>query len=139
MSPEERGIEVADLIGVFNQDKSMFTAQYMIEDAYGEDFGDLWADATVYWTDTRCPKNGMYAVIYRGQCNYGRMWSCGEMYVALSNLDPERTAGSALNHEFGHCMYMKMDPHHTGCPDHSDIPFWDLIEESNNIAKERGW
>jgi len=151
--PEARGIKLHDckgdsecdpyesVIGVINQTKAMFTAQYMIEDAYDVDYGDLFnKGTTVYWADTICPKDGQYKVIYKNQCNYGRMWSCNEMYVALSNGNPERTCGSALLHEFGHCMYMEgIDPNHSGCPDHSDNAFWAVIEEAQEISCTRDW
>lgn len=153
MSPRERGIKLTDcmgdsscdpyvppVIGVINQSKAMFTAQYLIEDAYEVDFGNLSLEATVYWADTICPKDGLYKIIYGSECNYGRMWSCDEMYVALSNKNSERTCGSALVHEFGHCLYMdQIDPYHTGCPDHSDTAFWNIIDGASTIACNRGW
>ena len=138
MTPEERGIKVnEDIIGVYNQDKAMFTAQYLVEDYYGVELGDLWTDAVVYWTDTKCPKNGQYAVIYDRECYYGIMWSCDEIYVALSNGDPETTTGSALLHEFGHCMHMEMGL--GGDTNHVDNEFWDVIIEAQDIARGRGW
>lgn len=139
MAPEDRGIEVLDTIEIYNQDKAMFTAQYMVEDEYQQDFGDLWLDSIVYWTDTRCPKNGQYAVIYDGKCYHGLMWNCDEIFVALSNEDSERTCGSALLDEYGHCLLMEMDPYHSGCPDHSDDRFWNVINIAKQIACERKW
>ena len=138
MAPEERGIKVSDRIGVLNQSKAMFWAQTLVEDEYHVDLGDLSTQGvTVYWADTKCPKNGQYAVIYNGNCNYGRMWSCDEMYVALSNLDPERTCGSALLHEFGHCLSMAMG--NGGDAGHNDNRLWDVIAEASDFACNEGW
>ena len=139
MTPEERGIEVNhDIIGVFNQEKAMFTAQYMVEDAYNVDLGDLALDATVYWTDTICPKNGQSKLIYRGECYFGRMWSCDEMYVSVSSVDPLKTSGTALLHGFGHCMQMKMGIPITETIE-EDAKFWGTVYEAQDIARDRGW
>jgi hypothetical protein len=138
--PDERGIEViedSEGLGVAYQSKAMFQAQYLVEDHYRTDFGDLSTEATVYWTDTLCPKNGEYAVIYDHGCSYGIMWSCDEMYVALSNKDPKRTCGSALIHEFGHCMYMKMFGYRNS--EHNDDEFWEVIGDAQKSACDRGW
>lgn len=137
-TPDERGIQVTDRIGVFNQSKAMFTAQFMVEDFFGADFGGLSTHgAVVYWTDTKCPKNDQYAVLYEGKCNYGRMWSCQEMYVALSSLDSERTCGSALLHEFGHCLSMQLGQ--GGDSEHTNKDLWEVISEAKTIACDRGW
>jgi len=137
MTPEERGIVVSDRIGVFNQSKVLFTTQLAVEDHYGVDLGDMHTDAVVYWTDTICPKNGLSMVIYRGECNYGRMWSLEEVYVAVSNKDPEKTCGSALVHEFGHALHFELFGSYNGSHDHD--AFWDVLKEPNRIACERGW
>ena len=137
MTPEERGIEVTDKIGIFNQSKALFWTQTLTEDEYGVDLGDLSTSAVIYWADTRCPKNGQYAVIYKGQCNYGRMWSCDEIYVALSGIDSDRTCGSALLHEFGHCLSMSMGL--GGDHSHSDARLWAVIETAKRYACDRGW
>ena len=137
LTPEERGIAVTDRIGVFNQTKAMFAAQVQVEDEFGIELGDLSTQVTVYWSDSICPRNGQFAVIYKGQCNYGRMFSCSEMYVALSNLDSERTCGSALLHEFGHCMSMMMG--NDGDANHSDSRLWNAIGDAMTVQCERGW
>ena len=152
MTPEARGVELQDcdgiencdpfedhIVGVFNQNKAMFTAQFMVEDHYGEDFGDLTLNSTVYWTNTRCPKDGQYSVNHNDKCHYGKMWSCDEMYVALSGKDPELTCGSALLHEFGHCMKSKMTQFQSLDADHSDTEFWNVIREAHKISCDRGW
>jgi hypothetical protein len=59
------------------------------------------------------------------------------MYVALSNKDANRTCGSALLHEFGHCMLMDMGT--SGDCDHSDTDFWQVIENARVEACNRGW
>jgi hypothetical protein len=138
-APERRGVEVSGIAELPSQDKAMLTALRMVEDEYGTSFGDLLPDTTVYWADTTCPGDGRYAVIWRGRCYHGITWSCSEMYVALSDLDPERTTGSALLHEFGHCLYMQLDANHSGCPDHSDTAFWGVINQAEVVAKNRGW
>lgn len=139
MTPEERGIVInRDIYKVYNQDKAMFTAQYMVEDRYEEDFGDLFNKRTkVYWADTNCPYNDNYAVIYRNKCNFGRMWSCDEMYVAISRSGT--THDTALLHEFGHCMKMEMSSLSDGDADHSDGEFWEIIDQAQLVSKQRGW
>jgi hypothetical protein len=153
LAPEERGIELQDctgkddcnpfedhILGVYNQDKALFTAQYTVEDHYGHHFGSLWADAVVYWGDTTCPRNGQYMMMHEDECYYGLMWSCEEIYVALSNKGPENTCGSALLHEFGHCMYMEMKTFDgNGNAAHDDDEFWSLIAEANLLSCNRSW
>lgn len=149
--PEERGIRLQDcdnddedcdpyeeIIGVTNQTKAMFTAQYMVEDAYNERFGDLFNKrTTIYWVRTVCPEDGLYKVIHNKECVYGKMWSCDEMYVAVSNGDSKRTCGSALLHEFGHCMLMEMGVN--ADTDHSNNAFWSVIEEAQDLSCDRDW
>lgn len=153
LTPEERGVKIQNctgktdcnpyenhIIGIYNQNKALFTAQYIVEDHYDEDFGDLWADATIYWADTICPKNGSYELVYEGECYYGFMWSCQEIFVALSNKDPTNTCGSALLHEYGHCLYMTMKTFDgNGNASHDDDEFWALIAEASLISCDRNW
>jgi hypothetical protein len=136
--PEARGIEVSDIYKVYNQDKAMFLAQTMVEDHYDVRYGNLFLDTTVYWADTKCPYSDEYAVVHEGKCYHGKMWSCGEMYVAISSLGT--TGYTALLHEFGHCLYMEqIDPNHLGCPDHSDAAFWSIIGAATAVSRDRGW
>jgi hypothetical protein len=133
----DRGIEVSDTIEVHGQESAMLTAQDMIEREYGRDFGELYLNSNVYWSDSICGRNGAYAVIYQEDCYHGLTFSCAEMYVALSDVDPNHTTGSALLHEFGHCMYITMDGH--GDATHSDDSFWGVINQATIVAKDRGW
>ena len=147
MTPEERGIKVSDRIGVLNQSKVLFVTQLAVEDAYGVKLGDMHTDAVVYWTDTRCPKNGLSMVIHDGRCLYGVMWSLEEMYVAESNIDPDKTCGSSLVHEFGHALHGAVFGDFNGAHDH--LEFWGgerdgkhvtgVLEAPARLACERGW
>ncbi len=133
--PEERGIEVdRDIYKVYNQDKAMLLFESMVEDATGHKFDNAFQAAQVWWATTRCPYNDNPAVIYEGECYFGRMWSCSEIYVALP--DSGTTCGSALLHEFAHCLSMLSvghgDASHTG-------PLWEVVAEANAISCGRGW
>ena len=138
VSPEERGIEVDHSIHkVYNQDKAMLLFEGMVEDFYDVKIPNRWNDTTVWWTTTTCPYNDNPAVIYDGECYFGRMWSCHEMYVALP--EEGKTCGSALLHEFGHClMMMHVAGNNFGDANHV-TEIWDIVEEANQIACSRGW
>ncbi len=136
--PDHRGIEVnEDIIAVYNQDKAMLLFEAMVEDAFGVRLDNVWQDTTVWWADTSCQGRDGYGIQWGRGCVAGIMWSCSEMYVALSNADPERTCGSALIHEFGHCLSGhilggQLDGEHAG-------PIWDVVAEAGHIACARGW
>lgn len=140
IGPDDRGIEVIDDLEVHDQSKAMFLTQRMVEGEYEDlNFGDLHNTATIYWSDTTCPTDpaGRYAVFYEDYCYHGRTFSCDEIYVALSNKDSNYTCGSSLLHEFGHCLHMKSGG--GGDSGHMDERFWEVIQESQNTACERGW
>ncbi len=101
------GIEVdEDIYKIHDQDKAMLLTEVRVNDHYGVSLphhDDIGAD--VKWTSTVCPYHmDRYAVVLDNVCYNGIMWSCDQIYVALSNRDPERTCGSALLHEYGHCL-----------------------------------
>ena len=135
--PEIRDIEVAGTYKQYNQDKAMLLAEAMIEDEFGLKFDNVWENTTVYWAHTRCPHSDSYAVVYKGECYYGIMWSCREMYVALSNKDPAYTCGSALLHEFGHCLHIEAFGHGDHGHEHED--WWQVIGEAAAQSCERNW
>jgi hypothetical protein len=131
MTPEERGIEVDYSIHkVYNQDKAMLDLETTAEDHYGIRLDNLFEHTKVWWTTTRCPYSDDPAVIYNNECFYGRMWGCMEIYTAL----PESgvTCGSALVHEFAHCLMMEMF-NNDGDADHSS-DIWALVSEAHNRA-----
>jgi hypothetical protein len=135
MSPEERGIEVdRSIVKVYNQDKAMLLFESMVEDATSSELGNAFEETTVWWATTTCPYSDDPAVVYKGQCNYGRMWSCGEIYVALPKAG--KTCGSALIHEFGHCLSMHLDGHYDA--DHNGY-LWPIAQRASREACERGW
>lgn len=139
MTPEERGIKVTDDFKIYNQDKAMFTLQYTIEDYYNVRMdNDFIFQTKVYWTDTPCPYSDDWAVVYKGKCNAGRMWSCQEMYVAKKKSDPDHTCGTALLHEFGHCIRQELGFSTSG-DDHWDDEFWGVVAEADAISCNRGW
>ena len=133
MTPEERGIEVdRSIVKVYNQDKAMLYLEGLAELHYSTKLGDAFEDAVIWWTTTPCPWSGDPAVIYEGQCNYGRMWSCGEIYVALPSTG--KTCGSALLHEYGHCLTMLIHGH--GDAGHAgDV--WPLVAEAHGVSCAR--
>lgn len=136
--PEARGIEVTDDHKIYNQEKAMFTLEYMVNDHYGKDITDLQFDSKVYWTDTPCPYKDGWAVVQDGVCYFGKMWSCGEMYVAKNMNSPNNTCKTALLHEFGHCIRQELNmPTHDG--DHWDDEFWAIVAEANLASCDRGW
>jgi hypothetical protein len=136
MTPEDRGIEVdhaMSSLGVFNQSKAMLDLEGMAEDHYLAQLDNLFQDTQVWWTTTLCPGTGSPAVIYKDKCNYGRMWNCQELYVAAPL--NEKTCGSALLHEYAHCLRMALfegdgDADHT-----SDI--WELVADAHDRACTR--
>lgn len=130
--------EVSGPYKVHAQDKALLYTQFRVEDSYAVDLGETWEKAKVHWSEEKCPYNrDDYAVVYRERCYYGIMFGCDAIYVALSNLDAERTCGSALLHEFGHCLLGAM-----GFPmdaDHENDRFWTVIEDAHEETCERGW
>jgi len=137
ISPEERGIEVDHSIHkVYNQDKAMLMLERMAEDHFDRKLDNIFERAHIWWTTTLCPYSDDPAVVYEGQCYYGRMWSCQDMYVALPISG--KTCGSALLHEFAHCLTMHLAG--SGWADHDHRgEIWDLVAEAHNISCERGW
>lgn len=116
----------------------MFTLEYMIKDEYKKDVTDLQFDSKVYWTDTPCPYKDGWAVVKDGVCYHGMMWSCSEMYVAKNKNNPNNTCGTALLHEFGHCIRqtLQFDTHGD---DHWDDRFWAVVAQAGMVSCDRGW
>ena len=136
--PEARGIEVTDDHKIYNKEKSMYTLEYMVNDHYGKDITDLQFDSKVYWTDTPCPYTDRWSVVKDKVCYFGIMWSCGEMYVAKNKNKPNNTCGTALLHEFGHCIRQRLQmPAHDG--DHWDNEFWRVVAEAKMVSCDRSW
>jgi len=140
-TPAERGIVVSeDIYKVRNQDKALLLTESMVEDEYGVRFENLWQDATIYWADTRCYYNDSYAVLYEygdgpPRCLAGITFSCNEVIVAR-NADLD-VCGTALVHEFGHCLAINLFGH--GDADHLDVDFWGLVEFIADDVCERDW
>lgn len=137
--PEDRGIEVTDDFKIQDQEKAMFTLEYMVEDHYGQEVVDLQFDSKVWWTDTPCPyKSEVWAVVHNRECFFGKMWSCKEMYVAKHKNNPSSICKTALLHEFGHCIRQYL-----GFPtygdDHWDDEFWAVVAEANGEVCNRNW
>lgn len=133
MTPEERGIEVdRSIVKVYNQDKAMLQLEGMAEDFYGVRLSNEFESTKVWWATTPCPYTDDPAVIYENHCYYGRLWSCGEIYVALPRSG--KTCGSALLHEFGHCLMMIIKGY--GDANHSS-DVWPLVAEAHGLACAR--
>ncbi len=130
MSPDERGIVVGPSIHkVLDQDKAMLRLEGIVSDYYNVPVYDLFEETKVWWATTRCPYRDEPAVVYRNKCYHGRMSSCGEMYVAIA--ESGKTCGTALLHEFGHCLGMELfgdaDASHSG-------DMWDLVATAHGLA-----
>ena len=130
MTPEERGIvvdyEVSNL-EVFSQRQAMLDLETLAEERYTVHLDNLYEESQVWWTTTICPGDRRPAVIYRDECFAGRMWDCREMYSALpiSGI----TCGSALLHEFAHCLRMEIFDGDGDASHSSDI--WQLVAEAH--------
>ena len=137
------GIEVDEnIVKVHDQDRAMLLGLADVESHYELRVPDH--EAVVFWTSTRCPYHmAEYAVVHQGVCSYGVLWSCEEIFVALSNRDPERTCKSALLHEYGHCLRMTLGWDSDGCnPDgtgHVDDEFWLVNANTAQQACLRQW
>ena len=134
---EERGIQVnRDIIAIYNQDKSMLLFENMVEDEFNVRLDNVWRNSEVWWADTSCQGRDGYGIQLGRKCVAGVMWDCSDLYVALSDRDPLRTCGTALLHEFGHCLNGYVFGHRAG--DHKG-PMWDVVDAANQIACDRGW
>lgn len=61
----------------------------------------------IWWTDTPCPDgSGNLKVFFREHYFWGLTFDCGEMYVAFKGGAEDKTCGTALVHEVGHCLLM---------------------------------
>lgn len=141
-TPEERGIAVSeDIYKVRNQDKALLLTESMVEDEYGLEFEHTWQRSTVYWADTKCYyDDSRYAVLYEyrdgpPRCLNGITFGCDQIIVARN--DDLDVCGTALVHEFGHCLAVEIFGHGDG--DHLDADYWGLIEFIAADVCEREW
>lgn len=135
MTPEERGIEVDRSIHkIYNQDKALLELEGMAEDHFGRHLDNIFERFDVWWTTTICPYSDDPAVIYEGICYYGRMWSCQEAYVALPLTGG--ICGSALLHEFAHCLTMHLTGSGWADADHKG-EIWAIVAEAHSRACNR--
>lgn len=123
-----------DIYKIYNQDGAVLLANGVLADEYEIEHRP---DYRVLWSDERCPYSEGYAVILEGRCYYGLMVGCQHIYVALSNRDPERTCGSALLHEYGHCWRAYAGWGYDS--DHTDDRFWDTVRVAQEIVCDRGF
>jgi len=133
MTPEDRGIEVdreTSSLGVPVQSKALLQLEGMTEDLYSISLDNEFEDAVIWWTTTTCPRTGDPAVIYESDCFYGRMWGCQELYVALPKSG--KTCGSALLHEFAHCLMMVVFEGNGDASHEGDI--WDVVTEAHRLS-----
>jgi hypothetical protein len=132
----DRGIETADIHKVYNQDKALFLAEVRFEERFGV-HTDAYKYANVIWTDTPCPYADGNAVIYEGECYHGLMFGCDEMYVAIDENNPNRTCGTALMHEFGHCLWARAGKGFDG--DHENPALWGFVKDVKKETCDRDW
>lgn len=124
------------IVAVHDQGKAMLLARADVETHFDVVVPEH--DVNVSWTSTPCPyRLDHYAVVYRSECLYGIMWSCDEIFVALSNRDEQRTCGSALVHEYGHCLRLALG--WSGDHNHSAGEFWAVNRATHHETCERGW
>lgn len=160
--PDRYDIEVDEsIVKVHDQDRVMLLMEARVATAFDADLphhDDV--DARVFWASTRCPYHlDSYMVVYQDECLYGIMFGCDEMFVALSNRDwgdPPHTCGSALTHEYGHCLLLELgwedaalpcsapaaDPDDlswVGDANHSWTEWWLLNANVHGEACDRGW
>lgn len=125
-----------------NQDKAMLTLERNVEDHYDLKLGNVFEDTTIHFVRGYCPyeETRPAIVLDSGQCVAGIMWHCNEMYVAISNkpIEELRVCGTALLHEFGHCLYQTLNQGN-GDARHEDLEFWGIISETNHYACGREW
>lgn len=133
MTPEERGIAVDDDIEIPSEGDVLALVQDAVENHYRIDLGLV--GGNVYWASSEC--EGKPSVIWCGACERGLVWSCEEIYVAVSQWTPSTTCGTVLVHEFGHCLHDAM----AGTLDtkHLDEEFWPIISRAYVETCELGW
>jgi len=139
VTPGDRGIEVVGNAPLPNQLRTMRILEELVEDTYDVDLRGMRYNATVWWTDTPCPKRtAVNAVVYRGNCYNGLMYTLDEMYVAQRREAPTKVCNTALLTEYGHAIYMSLNGGR-GDRLHLDRPFWALTEQANSKACLRGY
>ena len=139
------GIPVDDrLPKVRWQDKSMLLYESAVELAYGVELGHEWERANVHWsTEDGCPwYEGTQINVEPHGCVWGVTYGCDQIYVAIdwdgvSDVRDLKPSGTALLHEFGHCLREKV----LGDPDgdHSDDDWWSLVADVRAETAVRGW
>jgi hypothetical protein len=104
----DRGITVDHTVVVEHERESMYLLQAYAEERYDINLGDLWFDADVSWVTEDC--DGRPGVWWdrEGYCVAGLMFSCSEIYVAIDSPIEGTVCGTALLHEFGHCLADKI-------------------------------
>lgn len=134
------GIEIADVYKIQGQDESLLLAWGRFEEHFKTVVPNPVIDDTVqvFWTDTPCPyRPEQWAVVMDGRCYAGRMWGCDELYVAMNSLDPNKTCGTALLHEYGHCLSMQAGWGEDAS--HQNEELWDNIRTTKKEVCLRGW
>ncbi len=141
--PEHRGFDVLDSVyKIPNQDKAMLTLERDVEDHYEIKFSNAFESSKTFFVRGEvCSYNGSKPSFKGsdGKCLAGIMWNCKEMYVAIMPQDDPadyRVCGTALVHEFGHCLQILMG---SGDPGHVNSEFWQIVETTNRHTCTRGW
>ena len=141
---EHRGFDIdASIYKIPNQDKAMLLLERNVEDNYNVRLGNTFETSQVYFVrGVTCPYNGAAPAIILedGSCVHGIMWNCQEMYVAVTPLDDPldyRVCGTALLHEFGHCLLQAMDM--PADITHENSELWDIVQKTNKDTCSRGW
>ena len=132
---EVAGIDVAHHHAVPKERHAMLLFQGHVEAEYGVDLGNAWETASVEWVETDCAGDGNPGIFWYDKCHAGLMFTCNEMYVA-GGPGENRVCGTALVHEFAHCLSYLMDGTYSG--DHSADLFW-LVWGTNREICGRGW
>lgn len=141
-----------DIHKVYYQDGVLVYANGELNDYYGKS-GRSYEKVEVFWADTPCPYRPGWSVIDDGVCLAGKMFGCGEMYVAMNERDVQSaTCNTALVHEFGHCWLMDhgihnrvMHDHYTNKEEKDAKPpeyfeFWEgILKDIKLFTCDRGW
>ena len=68
--------------------------------------------------------------------SYFKSWSI--FFVAKNKNNPDNTCGTALLHEYGHCIRQELGFSTKG-DDHWDDEFWDIVAEAQKVSCDRNW
>jgi len=135
--PGGSAIEVDPSVVYPQQKLAISLARDMFSTEFEMDLSGL--ETTIHWTTTTCPYSNyikagkLPAVVHKGECFHGAMYSCDEIYVAAHPTINE----SALTHELVHCFLQYYG--FSGDGEHKLKPLWRYVRTIDAALKERDW